>query len=161
MSQQLIQEVHKNSITKKVPEIKPGFTIEVDTIIREGNKQRVQKFKGLVIAITGTGANQVVTIRKISYGVGVEKKLLLHSPNIGAVKVIKTEPTRRSKLYFMRSRVGKNAMRIKKGKATFVTDQDEFMSQDLESEMPMEEVVTSEVAAEVVETPVETTETQA
>lgn len=139
MSQKVLKEIH-NKALKKVPVIKPGYTIEVDTIIREGNKQRVQKFKGLVIAVNGTASNEMITIRKISYGVGVEKKLPLHSPNVGDIKVIKTEPTRRSKLYFMRDRIGKNAMRIKKGKATFISDTDELemiSPEEYEVEMPL------------------------
>lgn len=167
----LIQETHNKSMTKKVPVIKPGYTVEVDTIIREEKKSRVQKFRGLVLAVTGVGANEMITVRKISSGVGVEKKLPIHSPNIGAIKVIKTEPTRRSKLYFMRDRVGKNAMRIKKGKAVFMTEEEAIVEEEVveanEVVVPVESDVvtenteaevtagTQEVVAEAVETPVD------
>jgi len=144
----LLQETHTKSITKKVPVVKPGYTVEVDTIIREEKKQRIQKFRGLVIAVTGIGANEMITVRKISSGVGVEKKLPVHSPNVGAIKVIKTEPTRRSKLYFMRERVGKNAMRIKKGKAIFMTDADRAALEAIDSP---EEIVNEELVMDSVE----------
>lgn len=124
MNSAVLKKVQSKMMTKKIPVIKPGYTIEVDTIIREGAKQRVQKFRGLVISITGAGTDQMVTVRKISNGFAVEKKLPIYSPLVGNIKVIKTEPVRRSKLFFMRERVGKSAMRIKKGKAKFVTEDD-------------------------------------
>src|SRR5258706_6415115 len=123
MNIDIYKKVQAKSLDKKVPEIKVGDTVEVDTIIREGNKQRIQKFKGLIIAIKGTGVTKMITVRKISYGVGVEKKLPVYSPNIGKIKVIKREPVRRAKLYFMRDRVGKASMRVKKGKAVFVPEE--------------------------------------
>jgi large subunit ribosomal protein L19 len=129
MNTEVLKKVQQKYTSKKVPVIKPGYTIEIETIIREGNKQRVQKFKGLVIAMNGTGTETMIQIRKISYGVGVEKKLPLYSPNIGKIKVIKTEPVRRSKLFFMRDRVGKAAMRIKKGKAVFVPEEGEVIDE--------------------------------
>ena len=129
MNTEILKKVQKKFTDKKIPLIKPGYTIEVDTIIREGNKQRIQKFKGLVIALNGSGTDTMLQVRKISYGVGVEKKLPLYSPNIGKIKVIKTEPVRRSKLFFMRDRVGKAAMRIKKGKAVFVPEEGEAIDE--------------------------------
>lgn len=156
MSQEILKYVEKKLITKNVPVIKRGYTVAVDTIITEGNKSRVQKFTGLVIAVTGRGANKMITVRKISNGVGVEKKLPIYSPKVGQIKVVKTEDSRRSKLYFMRDRVGKNAMRIKKGKASFVGEGLEYSSSDIVEEPVVEEVVentevvsdTTEVASE-------------
>lgn len=154
MSQEILNSVSKKLITKNVPEIKRGYTVSVDTIITEGNKSRVQKFAGLVIAVTGTGANKMITVRKISNGIGVEKKLPIYSPKVGQIKVIKTEDSRRSKLYFMRDRVGKNAMRIKKGKASFVGEGQEFSSSEIVEETVVEpnientEVTNTEVTSQ-------------
>lgn len=144
MNTQILNKVQKDSVAKKVPAIKPGDTVEVDTIIREGNKQRIQKFKGLVIAVSGSGTGTMITVRKISYGVGVEKKLPLYSPNISKVKVVKTEAVRRSKLYFMRDRVGKMSMRVRKGRTVTV---------------PEEGQIEENVAPVAAEVPAETTET--
>lgn len=123
MNTTVISKVQQDIVAKKVPAIKPGDTVEIDTIIREGSKQRVQKFKGLVIAINGSGSSTMFSVRKISYGIGVEKKFPLYSPNIGKIKVIKTEPVRRSKLFFMRDRVGKMSMRIRKGRTVMVPEE--------------------------------------
>lgn len=123
MNHKLIQSVETAQIKKKIPDIQPGATVEIDTIIREGNKERIQKFRGLVIAVNGTGSSKMITVRKISNGVGVEKKLPLFSPNIGKIKLLKKEPVRRSKLYFMRERVGKRAMRVKRGKAILIPEE--------------------------------------
>lgn len=103
--------------TENVEEFRVGDTIEVVTIIRDGDKQRKQIFKGLVIAIKGSGLGKTFTVRKISYGVGVEKIFPIHSPNVASVKVIKHGKPRRSKLYFMRERVGKLALKVKPGNA--------------------------------------------
>lgn len=125
MSQELMKKLEAKFVSKKVPNIKPGQTVEVETIIRDGEKQRIQKFKGLVIRVKGSGTSKTFTVRKVSYGVGVEKTFPLFSTNLGKIKVIKEEPVRRAKLYFMRERVGKAATRIKKGKAVFVPEEGE------------------------------------
>ncbi len=107
----------KQEVYKKIfPEIKVGYTISVDTIIRDGNKSRIQKFNGLVIAIKGSGVNKTFTVRKISNGCGVEKIFSFYSPTVSSIKILKVEPVRRSKLYFIRGRQGKNSMNVKKGK---------------------------------------------
>src|SRR5579885_2003912 len=139
MNKEIINKLEKKHTDKKVPAVKVGDTVEIDTIIREGNKQRIQKFKGLVISMSGSGTGRMFTVRKISYGVGVEKKLPIYSPNISKIKVIKTEPTRRSKLYFMRDRVGKNAMRIRKGRTVLVPEEGEQLPENYEvAEAPSE-----------------------
>lgn len=123
MNTQVISKIGEESTSKKVPALKVGDTVEVDTIIREGAKQRIQKFRGLIIALNGTGTGSMMTVRKISYGVGVEKKLPIYSPNVAKIKVLKTEPVRRSKLFFMRDRVGKMSMRIRKGRTVLVPEE--------------------------------------
>lgn len=123
MNTQVLSKLEKDITDKKVPAVKVGDTVEVDTVIREGSKQRIQKFRGLVIALSGSGAGAMFTVRKISYGVGVEKKLPFYSPNVAKIKVLKTEPVRRSKLFFMRDRVGKMSMRIRKGRTVLVPEE--------------------------------------
>jgi len=142
MSSDLIRKFGAKTESKKVPSIKPGDTVEVDTIIRDGDKQRIQKFKGLIIAVNGTGATAMFTVRKISYGIGVEKKFPIYSTNIAKIKVVKTEPVRRAKLYFMKDRVGKSALRVRKGRTVLVPEEG-----DAEAEANQAPVVTPEVEA--------------
>lgn len=142
MTDKIIQEFTKSQSSKKVPDIKPGMTVEVETIIRDGDKQRIQKFRGFVIAVKGSGSTKTFTVRKISYGIGVEKIFPIYSTNVGAIKILKMEPVRRSKLYFMRDRVGKSAMRVRKGRTVLVPEEGN-VEDDIS---PVEE--TTETAAE-------------
>lgn len=100
---------------KETPEINVGDTVELSLKIKEGNKERTQIFKGIVLAIKGTGLSKNIVVRKISYGVGVEKIIPLHSPELTNIKIVKKGSVRRSKLYYMRERVGKKAMKVKAG----------------------------------------------
>ena len=91
---------------KSLPDFKPGYTVRVHQRIREGGKERVQVFEGLVIARKGgTGVNATFTVRKISYGVGVERIFPVHSPNIVKLEVAKAPIVRRAKLYYTRARL--------------------------------------------------------
>lgn len=102
----IIQE----QLKKDLPEIKAGQTVRVHQRIKEGNKERVQPFEGLVIAVKhGRGINGTFTVRKISQGIGVERIYALHSPRIDKIEVLKTARVRRAKLYYMRGRSGKSA----------------------------------------------------
>jgi len=129
MTHQILQELKENFQTKVPKNLKVGQTVEVGTIIKEGDKSRIQKFKGLVIAIKGEGLNKTFTVRKISHGIGVEKIFPFYTPNISEVKIVKEEKVRRSKLYFMRDRVGKSAVRIKKGKAKYFFDNESVVDE--------------------------------
>jgi large subunit ribosomal protein L19 len=109
MNMQLIQQVGKKFM-KKVPVIKPGCTVRVHQRIKEGGKERVQIFEGLIIAInSGSGPDKTFTVRKIVGGIGVEKIFPLYSTNITKIQVTKSSDVRRSKLYYMRARSGKSA----------------------------------------------------
>ena len=81
----------------------------VDVKIREGERERIQAFEGTVIARRGSGVTETFTVRRVSYGVGVERVFPLHSPNVADVKVVRYGKVRRSKLYYLRDRVGKSA----------------------------------------------------
>ena len=95
---------------KKVPEIKSGQTIRVHQRVKEGAKERIQPFEGLVIATKhGRGLDGTFTVRKISEGVGVERIYPLHSPTIDKIEILKVAKVRRAKLYYMRKRFGKRA----------------------------------------------------
>jgi large subunit ribosomal protein L19 len=115
MNTSLITQVEKEYLKTDLPEISAGDTVEVSTIIREGDKQRIQKFKGLVIATKGSGTRSMITVRKISFGVGVEKMFPIHSTNVAGVKIIKTGNVRKSKLYYMRKREGRRALKVREG----------------------------------------------
>ena len=118
----LLQDIQKLAISKKkVPEIKTGYTVKVHQKIKEGEKERIQIYEGLVIAVnSGHGANKAITVRKMVQGVGVEKVLPVYSPLIEKIEVKKKSKVRRSKLYYMRERTGKSA-RLKE---TFVSEEE-------------------------------------
>ena len=110
MNTNAINFVHEQLTGKKeIPAFKPGDNVTVNYKIVEGNKERIQSFKGDVIKRQGTGATASFTVRKISDGVGVERLFPLYSPNIESIEVNKAGRVRRAKLYYMRSRSGKSA----------------------------------------------------
>ena len=94
---------------RKIPEFSHGDTVKVWVKVREGEKQRLQAYEGVVIARSGTGLNQNFTVRKISYGEGVERVFPLYSPNIDRIEVLRRGKVRRAKLYYLRDRRGKSA----------------------------------------------------
>lgn len=96
-----------DSLKETTPVFEIGDTIRVDVKIREGERERIQAFEGTVIAKKGSGVAETFTVRRVSYGVGVERVFPLHSPNVAAVKVVRRGKVRRSKLYYLRDRVGK------------------------------------------------------
>lgn len=149
MSDQIIKKFSEKHNTKKIPVIKIGDTVVVDTIIRDGDKQRIQKYKGLVIAMSGKGADRTFTVRKISYGVGVEKILPLYSTNISKIEVLKHSTVRRAKLFYLRGRVGKAAMKLKPGEAVTPEEHMDEVVTEEEIEPVVVEEVKSETAVEV------------
>ena len=108
----IIAELEKeqfDSLTKKMPDFTHGDTVKVWVKVREGEKERLQAYEGVVIARTGTGINESFTVRKISYGEGVERVFPVVSPNVDRVEVMKRGKVRRAKLYYLRDRRGKSA----------------------------------------------------
>ena len=97
------------SMKETTPSFAIGDTVRVEVKIREGERERLQAFEGTVIAKRGSGVAETFTVRRVSYGVGVERVFPLHSPNVDSVKVIRRGKVRRSKLYYLRDRVGKAA----------------------------------------------------
>ena len=101
--------ISQGSLREEVPQFNIGDTVRVDVNIREGERERIQQFEGTVIARKGSGISETFTVRRVSYGVGVERVFPLHSPNVKAVKVVRHGRVRRAKLYYLRNRVGKAA----------------------------------------------------
>ena len=101
--------ISQSSMKEELPQFGIGDTVRVDVNIREGERERIQQFEGTVIARKGSGISETFTVRRVSYGVGVERVFPLHSPNVKAVKVVRHGRVRRAKLYYLRDRVGKAA----------------------------------------------------
>ena len=108
----VIEQFEKEQMRVDIPAFRPGDTINVSVRITEGNKERIQVFKGVVIKKRNGLANATFTVRKISYGIGVERVFPLHSPSIEKIEVVSRGRVRRSRLYYLRSLKGK-AARIK------------------------------------------------
>ena len=102
---------------KKIPEFRPGDTVIVNVKVKEGERSRVQAYEGVVIARNGGGLNESFTVRKISYGEGVERVFPVYSPMIDSIKVVRHGKVRRAKLYYLRGRTGKSARIAEKQKA--------------------------------------------
>ena len=96
-------------LKEETPEFAIGDTVRVAVKIREGEKERIQAFEGTVIAKRGSGITQSFTVRRLSYGVGVERVFPIHSPNVAKVEIVRKGRVRRAKLYYLRGRVGKAA----------------------------------------------------
>jgi large subunit ribosomal protein L19 len=105
----LIQALDADSLRDKIPDFRPGDTVRVHVKVVEGNKSRVQVFAGVVIARAGAGVGQTFTVRKVSYGVGVERTFPLHSPIIDQIEVARRGDVRRAKIYYLRDLRGKAA----------------------------------------------------
>jgi large subunit ribosomal protein L19 len=102
-------QVAKLAAARPVPEFQPGDTVIVNVKVKEGERTRVQAYEGICIARSGGGLNESFTVRKISYGEGVERVFPIYSPNIDSIKVVRRGKVRRAKLYYLRDRRGKSA----------------------------------------------------
>jgi large subunit ribosomal protein L19 len=112
MTMRVIDELEKEEIqrlAKKIPSFSPGDTVRVNVRIKEGERERVQAFEGVCIARAGGGLHESFTVRKISFGEGVERLFPLHSPMIESIEVKRRGAVRRAKLYYLRDRRGKSA----------------------------------------------------
>ncbi len=104
-----LHEVTKDLLQKNIPDFNPGDTISMDIRVVEGNKERIQRFQGVVIARKHGGIEETITVRKISNGIGVERIFPIHSPMIASIKVIRRGKVRRAKLHYLRRLTGKAA----------------------------------------------------
>ncbi len=105
----LINAVSKQYMKSELPACRIGDTVRVHVKVKEGNRERVQVFEGTIIAKKHGGIQETITVRRISYGIGVEKVFPLHSPNIADITVVRSGKVRRAKLYYLRGKVGKKA----------------------------------------------------
>ena len=101
--------ISADSVKQDLPKFEVGDTVRIGVNIREGDKERVQMFEGTAIARKGSVIGETFTVRRVSYGVGIERVFPIHSPNVKEVKVIRRGKVRRAKLYYLRDRVGKAA----------------------------------------------------
>ena len=109
----IIQEITANQVKHKVAPFKVGDGVRVHTKVREGDKERVQIFAGVVIAHKGSGIHETFTVRRISYGEGVERVFPVNSPNVEKIEIEKESENGRARLYYLRDRTGKAAMAVK------------------------------------------------
>ena len=112
MNQNLLRQITAEQIRSDIPTFKAGDTVRVHVKVKEGNRERIHVFEGVVIKRRGSGVSETFTVRKISYGVGVERAFPLHTPKIEKIEVLRRGRVRRAKLYYLRNLTGK-AARIK------------------------------------------------
>ena len=105
----LIKELNKETLQNEVPSVQIGATVRVHVKVKEGSRERIQVFEGTVIAKKHGGIEETITVRRISYGIGVKKVFPVHSPSIATIEVVRSGDVRRAKLYYLRGRVGKGA----------------------------------------------------
>jgi len=150
----IIKSIEHEQLKNKIPDLRVGDTVKVHARVKEGNRERIQVFEGIIIKKQGGGVNETFTVRRISYGVGVEKTFLVHSPNVEKVEVTRVGKARRAKLYYLRDRVGKAAKTKEKIGARIETKEIIVKEEVVPGEADVVEEVT-EVVPETVEAPVE------
>lgn len=151
----IIKSIEHEQLKSKVPDIRVGNTVRVHQRIKEGNRQRIQVFEGIVIKKQNGGLNETFTVRRVAYGVGVEKTFLLNSPLIEKVETVRVGKARRAKLYYLRERLGK-AAKTKENVGARIENKEIIVKE----EVPANEEVTENVTDAAVETPVAETKTE-
>ena len=135
----IIKSIEHEQLKNKIPELKVGNTVRVHVRIKEGNKERIQVFEGIIIKVQGGGVNQTFTVRKTSYGVGVEKTFLIHSPLVEKVELVRVGKARRARLFYLRDRVGK-AAKTKEMVGARIENREITIKEDLAEEPAAKEV---------------------
>ncbi len=160
----IIKSIEHEQLKNKIPDLHVGDTIKVHQRIKEGNRERIQVFEGIIIKKQGGGVNATFTVRRVAYGVGVEKTFLVHSPMVEKVEVVRVGKSRRAKLYYLRDRIGKSAKtkenlgaRIENNEITLKEEMVEEPA--VENETVAEETTVENIASEEVVEPVATEET--
>jgi large subunit ribosomal protein L19 len=113
----IIRALEQEGMKQNLPNLKIGDYVRVNVKVKEGNRERIQAFEGTIIAMRGSAIRKSITVRRLSYGIGVERVFPLHSPKVDSVVIIRRGKVRRAKLYYLRKRVGK-AARIKEDLAS-------------------------------------------
>ena len=148
----VIKSIEHEQLKNKIPVLDIGNTVRVHVKIKEGNRERIQVFEGIIIKKQGGGLNQTFTVRKISYGVGVEKTFLIHSPMIEKVEVVRVGKARRAKLYYLRDRIGK-ASKTKEKLGARIENKEIVLKEELKEEPVVENEVANETADTVTDAP--------
>ena len=143
----IIKAIEHEQMKNTIPELKVGNTVRVHVRIKEGNKERIQVFEGIIIKVQGGGVNQTFTVRKNSYGVGVEKTFLIHSPLVEKVELVRVGKARRAKLFYLRDRIGK-AAKTKEQIGARIEDREIVIKEDLAEEPAPEANEAEEVKPE-------------
>ena len=141
----IIKSIEHEQLKNKIPELKVGNTVRVHVRIKEGNKERIQVFEGIIIKVQGGGVNLSFTVRKISYGVGVEKTFLVHSPLVEKVELVRVGKARRARLFYLRDRLGK-AAKTKEQVGARIENREITIKEDLVDEPAVEETPVAEEA---------------
>ena len=161
----IIKSIEHEQLKNKIPELKVGNTVKVHVRIKEGNKERIQVFEGIIIKVQGGGVNQTFTVRKISYGVGVEKTFLVHSPLVEKVELVRVGKARRARLFYLRDRVGKAAKTKEMVGARIenreITIKEDLVEEPVEEKTEVVEEPAKETAPVAEETKTETTPAEA
>ena len=105
----IIKALEAEQLKRDLPELAVGDTVRVNVKVVEGSRERIQAFEGYLIAIKGGGLSETITVRRVSYGIGVERTFPVHSPRIASIEVLRHGKVRRAKLYYLRDRMGKAA----------------------------------------------------
>jgi large subunit ribosomal protein L19 len=160
------ETIDRDSLRDDIPEFRPGDTVKVHVRVVEGNRERVQVFQGAVMRRQGGGVQETFTVRKVSFGVGVERTFPVHSPTIARIEVTTLGDVRRAKLYYLRDRHGKAAKikerRIPRGKAAVAVvedDVDHDDHDDIEEVDPVDAVDDVDVVGEAASTEAEADDT--
>ena len=157
----IIKSIEHEQLKNKIPDLKVGDTVRVHQRIKEGNRERIQVFEGIIIKKQGGSVNATFTVRRIAYGVGVEKTFLVHSPLVEKVEVVRVGKARRAKLYYLRNRVGKAAKTKEdigaKIESKYINIKEDLVDEPVAEEVKAEETAAEEVKADTVatEAPVE------
>lgn len=152
----ILKSIEHEQMKNKIPELKIGNTVRVHVKVKEGNRERIQVFEGIIIKKQGGGVNSTFTVRKISYGVGVEKTFLVHSPRIEKIEVTRVGKARRAKLYYLRDRIGKAAKTKEQVGARIETREITVKEDVVPVEGEPEEATVEQIAEAVKEEAVET-----
>lgn len=149
----IIKSIEHEQMKNAIPDLKVGDTIRVHQRIKEGNRERIQVFEGIIIKKQGGGLNATFTVRRVAYGCGVEKTFLIHSPMVEKIEVVRVGKARRAKLYYLRDRVGKAAKTKENIGARIETKEIVIKGAETEEAPVAEEVATPAVEEAKVEAP--------
>ena len=146
----IIKSIEHEQLKSTVPNIKIGDTVRVHQRIKEGNRERIQVFEGIVIKKQNGGLNETFTVRRVAYGVGVEKTFLIHSPLVEKVELVRVGKVRRAKLYYLRDRIGK-AAKTKENIGANLRRDDIVIKEEIPESPVEEEVAVNETQDKAVE----------